>query len=633
MFDDEVGKINVWCHNNNLLMEDLREKKKEIENLNEQVKTVIAKNETEPVYVGIDFGASKCSISVIERNEVKLIDLDDGCLMPSIVSFEKNILVGNEAKKRISNEKTIFHVKQFLGRAIDDKFRQGANFLPFKVNTKHDRVIFEIPHEANGNENVNAEEVASIILMKLKLNAEYCLNKSVANVSITVPAHFTATQRRATYNAALTAGFQDIHLVNDNDALIFTHLMESSSTQTTAKEITVVTISMGLAYFNISVATVKNNCFDISAVWNENIGGRDFDRKLRDLLNIDYKQKHSLIRTLILGKCEQAKIKLSSDMKTEIELHNLSSSFENFAITRQEYEACCETLFFKIKQLITEAMKHAITLGNEVAVILGGAATKMPQIRNMLIDLNVSYCSDHDFSRGAAIHCAHMNNDKLRESTVKNKIYFGYKFEANNSTVYVDSGTCLPCKKSFDVFVKYSLQRSLEMKIIEREFKNRRIYNETKIFSSSIGLAKKGTFGIKGEININESGLLHVNIYDNETKETKKFYLNNEVTSEIIETMKKSVSRRLTCLVSRNEKKKQLIYYLNGFLDMIHEIKLNTNKHDVDEIKRSLLGTLEWLNSYQQANEIENKQNEIAKLLNEILEYTNVKNAALNPDN
>jgi molecular chaperone DnaK (HSP70) len=61
---------------------------------------------------------------------------------------------------------------------------------------------------------ISAEEIAALILGKMKQIAETNINKNVSNVVITVPHYFTVLQCQSIENAAKITGFKSIRMVN-----------------------------------------------------------------------------------------------------------------------------------------------------------------------------------------------------------------------------------------------------------------------------------------------------------------------------------------------------------------------------------------------------------------------------------
>ncbi|RWS19462.1 hypothetical protein B4U80_14424 [Leptotrombidium deliense] len=224
-----------------------------------------------------------------------------------------------------------------------------------------------------------------------------------------------------------------------------------------------------------------------------------------------------------------------------------------------------------------------------------------------------------------------MTNDERKNITLKNKTYFRYKFECDYiAPVIIESGSRLPVTKTFDI---YGHCGTCELKIFEGEYIKPNNIRDTKIFGMPIKITKgvkKGIFGIKITVNIDESGILSFSLLDRESNETKIYYLKNKFTSEVIDNTKTSLYERLQkSMIEKGFLKKRLRNYVNSYIDMLGNIKLDSNKCDVVSLEEKLHNTLSWLSADHCVFAIKNKQKEIEQLVHEIFEYTIVKETAV----
>ena len=146
--------------------------------------------------IGIDLGTTNSVVSIIENGEPKILTNSEGSYTtPSVVGFGKkgDILVGQVAKRQaVSNpENTIFSSKRFIGRLFSE-VKGEVGLYPFKTIQKRGKetCVFLI----NGEE-VSPEKIASLVLSKLKKDAESYLGQEVKEAVITVPAYFNDSQR------------------------------------------------------------------------------------------------------------------------------------------------------------------------------------------------------------------------------------------------------------------------------------------------------------------------------------------------------------------------------------------------------------------------------------------------------
>ena len=160
--------------------------------------------------IGIDLGTSNSCVAVVEAGEPKVITNSEGSrTTPSIVGFAKDgeRLVGQAAKRQaITNpENTIFSAKRLIGRKYKEVKNEVKN-LPYKVVSGKNGDAYIKCKEGDEEKEYAPEFISSIILSKLKADAEAYLGEEVKQAVITVPAYFNDSQRQATKDAGEIAG-------------------------------------------------------------------------------------------------------------------------------------------------------------------------------------------------------------------------------------------------------------------------------------------------------------------------------------------------------------------------------------------------------------------------------------------
>jgi molecular chaperone DnaK len=161
-------------------------------------------------------------MAVMEAGEPKVIPNSEGLrTTPSIVAFSKNgeRLVGQAAKRQaVTNPgNTIFSAKRFIGRKFSEVKDEAQN-LPFKlVEGKNGAAVIECEIDGKA-ETFMPEQISSMILGKLKADAESYLGEPVTKAVITVPAYFNDDQRRATKDAGAIAGLEVERIINEPTA-------------------------------------------------------------------------------------------------------------------------------------------------------------------------------------------------------------------------------------------------------------------------------------------------------------------------------------------------------------------------------------------------------------------------------
>ena len=100
--------------------------------------------------IGIDLGTTNSVVAIMEGTEPKVLTNEEGSrLTPSVVAFSKDdeILVGQVARRQaITNpENTIFSIKRFMGRHLDEVGDETKR-VPYKVvRGKNDLAYVEVP--------------------------------------------------------------------------------------------------------------------------------------------------------------------------------------------------------------------------------------------------------------------------------------------------------------------------------------------------------------------------------------------------------------------------------------------------------------------------------------------------------
>ena len=168
--------------------------------------------------LGIDLGTTTSCMGVMEGGEALVLENSEGKrTTPSVVAFGKKgeRLVGDAAKRQaVTNPtNTVFSTKRFIGRKFTE-VKEEAKRMPYKVvaGSNGDAAI-EV--EVDGEKKVySPQEIASMLLAKLKADAEMRLGETITQAVITVPAYFNEPQKKATKDAGKIAGLEVLRIIN-----------------------------------------------------------------------------------------------------------------------------------------------------------------------------------------------------------------------------------------------------------------------------------------------------------------------------------------------------------------------------------------------------------------------------------
>merc|ERR1719235_3098228 len=188
-----------------------------------------------------------------------------------------------------------------------------------------------------------AEEISSMVLVKMKEIAEAYLNTTVKNAVVTVPAYFNDSQRQATKDAGQIAGLNVQRIINEPTAAAIAYGLDKKG----QGERNVLIFDLGGGTFDVSLLTIEDGIFEVKATAGDtHLGGEDFDNRLVDYFKTEFKRKFKKdlsdsARALrrLRSSCERAKRTLSSTAQTSIEIDSLYEGVDFFtSMTRARFE-------------------------------------------------------------------------------------------------------------------------------------------------------------------------------------------------------------------------------------------------------------------------------------------------------
>jgi len=162
--------------------------------------------------LGIDLGTTNSCMAVMDGGEATVLENSEGArTTPSVVAFTKSgeRLVGQSAKRQaVTNPtNTIFSAKRLIGRKFEELTAEDKR-LPYEI-VKADNGDAHIQVDVAGEKKVySPQEIAAMVLGKLKADAETKLGETISEAVITVPAYFNDSQRNATKAAGEIAGLR-----------------------------------------------------------------------------------------------------------------------------------------------------------------------------------------------------------------------------------------------------------------------------------------------------------------------------------------------------------------------------------------------------------------------------------------
>ncbi|KAM5556341.1 hypothetical protein ABKV19_023971 [Rosa sericea] len=248
--------------------------------------------------IGIDLGTTYSCVGVWKHNRVEIIVNDQGNrTTPSHVAFtDKKRLVGDAAFNQVIRNPTnsIFDAKRLIGRRFSDSTVQNdVKLWPFKViEGPGDRPLISVT--LNGEEKqFAAEEISSMVLVKMREIAEAYLGSTVRDAVIAVPAYFNDSQRQATKDAGGIAGLNVMRIINEPTAAAIAYGLDKKASGYSRRNVMI--FDLGGGTLDVSLLTITGGVFEVKATAGDtHLGGEDFDNRMVNYCVEQFKRKHNL---------------------------------------------------------------------------------------------------------------------------------------------------------------------------------------------------------------------------------------------------------------------------------------------------------------------------------------------------
>ena len=546
--------------------------------------------------LGIDLGTTNSAMSVMDGGEPKVLENQEGNrTTPSIVAMSKanERLSGLLAKRQavVNPKNTIFSVKRLIGRKWSDaEVQRDSKWLPY-----------EIKESASGGVDVKMgdrwytpEEISSMILQKLKADAEAKLGEKVDEAVITVPAYFDDSQRQATKNAGEIAGFKVRRIINEPTAAAFAYGANRMKNEKIA------VYDFGGGTFDISVLEIgydaesKEQTVEVRATGGDtHLGGDDFDKRIIDFLVSEYKKqegidisKDPLAIQRLKEAAERAKHELSTSMETEINIPYISSDATGpkhflLKLTRAKLEDLVRDLIDHSVELVKEAVTApqpkgaGMKLEDINEVLLVGGQTRMPAIQEAVKNLfnkepHKGINPDEVVAIGASIQAGILQGD-VKDILLLDVTPLSLSIETLGgvATPMIPKNTTMPTAKTQVFSTAADNQTSVEIHIGQGE---RPMMSDNKTLArfilDGIPPSPRGMPQVEVTFDIDANGILSVSAKDKASGKTQsvKIEASTSLNKEEVERLKQEAAQH----AAEDEKKRAVIEVKNQAESMVY---------------------------------------------------------------
>ncbi len=492
--------------------------------------------------LGIDLGTTNSCMAVVEGGQATVLENSEGArTTPSVVAFAKNgeRLVGQAAKRQaVTNPRnTVFSAKRLIGRKYSE------------LTEDDKKVPYQIVEAANGDAHIRVnvggeektfspQEIAAMVLGKLKADAEAKLGETITEAVITVPAYFNDAQRNATKAAGEIAGLTVKRIIPEPTAAALAYGLDKKS------EENIAVYDLGGGTFDISVMEISDGVFEVKASDGDtHLGGDDWDNAVINWIldefkkdsGIDLSQQPDAIQR-IKEEAEKAKIALSSTQSYDISLPFITADATGpkhimMPLTRSKLEQLTSQLLERTRKPVQSCVSESgLSLSDIDELVLVGGMTRMPAVQDMAHHLagkepHKGVNPDEVVAVGAAIQGGILNKEVDREILLLDVTPLTLSIETMGSiaTPMIDRNTTIPVRKSQVFSTAADNQPAVDIRICQGE---RKMFNDNKLLGTfkldGIAPAPRGVPQIEVTFDMDANGILHVSAKDKGTGKEQK---------------------------------------------------------------------------------------------------------------
>jgi len=555
--------------------------------------------------IGIDLGTTNSVVAIMENGQPKVLTNSEGSYTtPSVVAYnkKKEILVGQLAKRQaVSNpENTIYSSKRFIGTLFSD-IKKDIQQFPFQIaeKTGGKTCVFKV-----NNEEIAPEKVASLILSKLKKEAEAYVGQEITEAVITVPAYFNDTQRQATKDAGKVAGLDVKRIINEPTAAALAYGLDKKESSK------VVVYDFGGGTFDVSILEISNQIVEVKATnGDSHLGGDDFDEVILNWLADEFKKiegidlrKDKMALQRLREASEKAKIELSTTQETSINLPFITAGESGakhleMTLNRAKFNQLTEHLVSRALKPCEVVLEDAQIKPNEIdEVIMVGGSTRIPAVQESVKkffnkDLNLSVNPDQVVACGAAVQAgvlSHEVKDVLLLDVTP--LSLGIETLGGVMTPLISKNTTIPTKKSEVFSTAEDNQTMVSIHVLQGE---RKMAADNKTLGrfdlSGIVPAPRGVPQIEVSFDIDANGIIHVSAKDKVSGKSQEIKIHRQSLSE--DEIKEMI-KQAEVYEDEDQKRKEKVTVINELDQQIYQIEKILKEHK-DSLKEDTKSELE----------------------------------------
>ncbi len=433
----------------------------------------VDETEHETMIIGIDLGTTFSLVGYVNRAGTPVLcphlDNSENFQTASVVHVgERGCLVGDLVEQLLDEE---------AGLAI-------CRFAKLSMGT--DKTVFT-DHQGR---DYSAEAISSLVLRKLKADAESACQEAVTGAVITVPAHFNEAERRATVNAGRLADLPVLGVVEEPVAAATYFGLDAKHGE---KTIFVFDIGGGTLDATVLQAT-PDGLYVLATEGAKNIGGKNFDEVIMGIVEDQYRSQHRVgisddneamqkLRTF----ATRAKIELSEPGRGVISKPLILAGRQiRVTFNRAQFEEAAEP-WLEASELICEKALKAAGMGWDDIddLVLTGGSSLLPCVERKVREMSglpktrVRRQQPHaSVAYGAAILAEQMHGDKqvaappLRQLVTGNELGVRVFDPQAKKAVFhalIEKNVPVPATARETLYTRSKEQKTVSIEVLQRK--------------------------------------------------------------------------------------------------------------------------------------------------------------------
>ena len=388
--------------------------------------------------VGVDIGDYSTYISVAKPGAVDTISNDYSLRgTPSVVAFgdrQRFVGVSAENQRNLTPKNTVSYFKNTIGRTYKSVDSVKDSFGAEVSRDDTGKLVFHIQ-----NKKFQPEQLLAMIFTKVRELVTASEGEDIETLVVSVPAYFTAGQRRAVLDAAGIAGVPVSGLLTDTSALALSY---GKNKEVGAEPRNVVLVDCGSEGTQAVLVSVTQHTATVLASSTNHVGGKVFDDILVEHAVTLVQEKYKLniatdnakVRNKLRNALDKAKKQMSVNTNPlPVQIDSLAEDIDvQFTISRAKFEELIKEKVGEIRETLENLLASTTVKPDQIhSVEIVGGSSRIPIIKSTIQEVfgvvpSTTLNTDEAVSRGCALHAAELSSRFLvKRFEVQDTVHYG----------------------------------------------------------------------------------------------------------------------------------------------------------------------------------------------------------------